>query len=88
MPNELAKVKSMTLTDEAGNRLTAQLTAPGLIEECAKPNSGKTARQLHFILPALAKGKSLRLTGTLKTDEPKAGPSRSRGLANRASTPN
>jgi hypothetical protein len=72
VPDELAKVAAVTLTDASGNGVVAQLTAPDLLDGSAKPEAGKTTRQLHFILPSLAHGKSLRLTGTLSTDEPKA----------------
>ena len=54
--------KSVTLTDADGNKLPAQLTAPGLRNASAK---GK--RELHFILPSLKQGASMKLTAGFST---------------------
>jgi hypothetical protein len=63
LPDEL---KSVTLTGPDGQRLPAQLTAAGLLNESAQ---GK--RELHFILPQLAAGESLEFSAALSDDEPK-----------------
>jgi len=59
------EAKSVTLTGDDGTRLPAQLTAPGLINDSAQ---GK--RELHFILPKLAAGESLKLSATFSDDAP------------------
>ena len=56
-------MKSVALTADDGTRLPAQLTPPGLLNESAK---GK--RELHFILPSLKKGQSLKLSAELSSD--------------------
>jgi len=63
-----ADAKSVTLTDADGNRLPAQLTAPGLLNDSA---TGK--RELHFILPSLKKGQSIKLKAALSDDAPAKG---------------
>jgi hypothetical protein len=63
LPNE---VKSVMLTGGEGKQLPGQLTAPGLLNDSAQ---GK--RELHFILPSLAAGKSLTLSATFSEDAPK-----------------
>jgi len=62
LPDE---VKSVTLTGSDGTRLPAQLTAPGLIN-----GSVQGKRELHFILPKLAAGESLKLSATFSDDAP------------------
>jgi len=63
LPNE---VKSVTLTGADGERLPAQLTAPGLLN-----NSAQGKRELHFILPNLAAGELLKLSATFSDEAPK-----------------
>ena len=60
--------KSATLADPQGKELPGQLTAPGLLEESASPK-----RQLHFILPKLAKGETIKLTATFSDESPTTG---------------
>lgn len=60
--------KSVALTTAEGRPLAAQLTAPGLLNDSA---TGK--RELHFTLPSLEKGKSLKLTAVLSAEAPGAG---------------
>ena len=57
--------KTVTLTGADGTRLPAQLTAPGLLND-----SAKAKRELHFILPKLAAGESLRLSATFSDRAP------------------
>src|SRR5262249_49806070 len=61
-----AKVASVTLTLPDGNDIPAQWTKPGLI-------SGDGG-EIHFILPHLAAGESVRLKATLSTDPPSGTP--------------
>ena len=68
-PVLLGQAKSATLTDSAGNELPAQLTQPCLFYRPASPNAA-VARQLHFILPSLKKGESLKLTAMVSDDAP------------------
>jgi len=65
VPKDLAGVEAVKLTDPAGNALTGQLTPPGLSNIAAKTPGDKVLRELHFILPSLGKGKSLKLTATV-----------------------
>jgi hypothetical protein len=61
------KPTAMILTDPNGKGIPAQLTEPGLLapKECW--------RELHFILPHLKAGESLRLKATLSTESPQRG---------------
>lgn len=61
------EARSVRLRDPAGNHLPGQLTAPGLLDQSATEN-----RRLHFILPSLKKGRSIRLRATV-SDEPARG---------------
>jgi len=63
-----AEAKSAVLSAADGTKLTAQLTAPGLLS-----GSSKTGRELHFVLPELKKGKSIKLTATVSTDAAEPG---------------
>lgn len=63
-----AGAKSVALTTADGKPLAAQLTGPGLLS-----NTAKEKRELHFILPSLEKGSSLKLTAVLSNDPPAAG---------------
>src|SRR5262245_4930172 len=59
------KVTSVTLTGPDGKAIPAQLTGPGLI-----PGGGS---ELHFILPHLPPGESVRLKAILSTDSSPGG---------------
>src|SRR4051812_21288181 len=56
------KIASVTLTGPDGKSIPAQWTKPGLI-----PGDGS---ELHFILPHLAAGDSVRLEATLSNESP------------------
>jgi len=71
-PVMLEGAQSVTLTDTAGVVLPAQLTPPGLLSE-RDAGSGQVVRELHFILPKLAKGESTKLKAVLSDDEAKGG---------------
>jgi len=63
-----AGAKSVTLTDVAGNPIPAQLTAPGLLGDGARGKS-----ELHFVLPSLKRGESLRMEAAFSADPPPKG---------------
>ncbi len=70
-PKLLAEARSVTLSDADGNELPAQLTPPGLLnEDVDRP--GLVVQELHFILPSLKKGESLKLSAALSSDPPEA----------------
>ncbi len=73
LPKALAEARAVRLADGAGKMLPAQLTKPGLLSQEAKVAEGKVLRELHFILPSLKRGQSLKLAATISTDAPAAG---------------
>jgi hypothetical protein len=72
LPAEMARAKSAVVRDPSGKRLPAQLTAPGLLSPSAGEGGNKETvrREVHFVLPSLAAGKTLTLKATLSTDAP------------------
>lgn len=70
-PVILGEAKSVCVVDDQGKLLTAQLTGPGLLNEPQNPQAG-VVRQVHFILPSLKKGETLRLKATVSSDAPAA----------------
>jgi hypothetical protein len=58
---------AVILTDPGGKTITAQLTESGLLAP------EETWREIHFILPLLRAGESLRLKATLSTEPPPRG---------------
>ena len=69
-PVLLKEAKSVKVTAGDGTRLPAQLTGPGLLQD-APP--GVVVREVHFIVPKLARGESLELTAVLSQEAPAAG---------------
>ena len=63
-----AGAKSVTLTDIGGNPIPAQLTAPGLLRAGAQGKS-----ELHFVLPSLKRGESLKMEAAFSVDPPPEG---------------
>lgn len=63
-PKLLAEARSVVLADKQGQRIPAQLAAPGLLSADAD-RPGLVAKELHFVLPELACGQSMELTATL-----------------------
>jgi len=63
-----AEATSVTLTDVGGNPIPAQLTTPGLLGAGTRGKS-----ELHFILPSLERGESLRMEAAFSTDPPRKG---------------
>ena len=66
LPAFLAKAGSVTLEDASGKKLTAQLTAPGLLA----PAGDVPTKELHFILPNLKAGATATFKATISTDPP------------------
>lgn len=66
-PVLLKEAKSVRVVDEKGKEIPAQLTVPGLVDE-AKLSPATVVRQLHFLLPSLKKGESLKLQATLSRE--------------------
>jgi hypothetical protein len=62
-----AEPTNVILTGPDGKRIPAQLSRPGLLAPEA------SWREIHFILPLLKAGESLRLEATLSTDRPQRG---------------
>ncbi len=65
VPKANAEVKTITLADHRGNKIVAQLTAPNLMTPAYDAGPGNVLRQLNFILPKLAKDKTLKFSGEL-----------------------
>lgn len=65
LPAAFVEAAEVTLTDAAGKKLPAQLTAPGLLSQ-----GGAFNRELHFVLPDLKKGQSVDLKATIATGAP------------------
>jgi hypothetical protein len=59
---DVAQIASISLTLPDGKAIPAQWTKPGLMSD--------DAGEIHFILPRLAAGESIRLKATLSTDAP------------------
>lgn len=60
----VAEVQAATLTAGKGNLLAGQVTRPGLHSDAA---ADPLAREIHFILPRLAAGQSLKVKAVLKS---------------------
>ena len=71
-PVLLGDARSVTLTDASGKELPAQLTMPGLLDPLAGRH-GVVARRVHFVLPKLNKGESLKLRATVSPMPPPSG---------------
>jgi Family of unknown function (DUF6807) len=70
LPSSFAKVNAITLKDDKGRPVVAQLTGPALLAKKTDAPNGLTARELHFILPSLKAGESLKFTAVLDSDKP------------------
>jgi Family of unknown function (DUF6807) len=75
VPAAFADAKVVTLKDEKDKPFAiAQLTGPALLDEGPEPAKGEVRRELHFILPPLKAGESLKLKGVLDSEKPEAMP--------------
>ncbi len=70
LPDSLAKIKTITLKDDKGGQAIAQLTAPSLLAKREDAPNSQAPREVHFILPSLKAGESLRFTAVLDADKP------------------
>lgn len=70
LPKALADVEVVGVKLAEGKPLVGQLAAPGLLAESRQLAEDKVLRQLHFVVPSLAKGKKLAATVVVDTDEP------------------
>ena len=71
LPSAFADLKVVTLKDENGKPFAvAQLTEPGLLDEGPEPAKGEVRRELHFILPNLKAGDSVKLKAVLDSEKP------------------
>lgn len=65
VPEQLASAPTALLKTDDGRTLLAQLTGPALVGPPAKTESGRRARELHFVLDELPPGKTLELVATI-----------------------
>lgn len=65
LPDALAEAKVAALATADGTKLPGQLTDLGLLSPRVKVRAGFVPRQLHFVLPELEQGKSLKLVATV-----------------------
>lgn len=70
-PVILGNAQSVRVVDAQGKHVPAQLTGPGLLHEPKQPQAS-VVREVHFILPSLKKGETLKLEATVSSDEPSA----------------
>jgi hypothetical protein len=70
LPSGFAKISTIMLKDDQGRPVVAQLTGPALLAKKTDAPNGQTARELHFILPSLKPGESLKFTAVLDSDKP------------------
>ena len=68
-PAGWAQAGAVVLTGGQGQTIVAQLTAPGLLSQ-EKAGAKAAARELNFVLPKLAKGQRLTLTGRAAKEAP------------------
>jgi Methane oxygenase PmoA len=70
-----ADAKVVTLNNEKGLPFAvAQLTGPALLDEETEAPKGIVRRELHFILPPLKAGESVKLKGVLNSEKPETVP--------------
>jgi hypothetical protein len=74
LPADLAGLKRARVVAADGDAPVAvgQLTKPGLVHESAAAGAGLVRRELHFILPALKAGETLRLKAVCDPDDRQA----------------
>ena len=74
LPAAFADVKVVTLKDDKDEPVAvAQLTEPALLDDAPEAAAkGEVRRELHFILPPLKAGKSLKLKAVLDSEKPEA----------------
>ncbi|NQT41382.1 MAG: PmoA family protein [Planctomycetes bacterium] len=70
LPKPLADATAVTVTTADGTKLPGQLTKPGLLSKATSADGDDVARELHFVLPGLEKGRSATLTVTVSSLTP------------------
>ena len=70
LPASLSKIKTITLKDDKGRSVVAQLTKPALLAKNIEASKSQVAREVHFILPSLKAGQSLKFQGVIDADKP------------------
>src|SRR5258708_7150170 len=71
LPAAFADLKVVTLKDDSDKPFAvAQLTGPALLDDGPEPAKGEIRRDLHFILPALKAGDSVKLKAILDSEKP------------------
>lgn len=70
LPDAAAEAKSVSIATPDGKTIVAQLCEPGIISLAKGKAEGKNLRELHFVLPALKKGQTLKVTATLSDAAP------------------
>jgi hypothetical protein len=70
LPSTFAKIKTITLNNDKGRPVVAQLTGPALLAKKTDAPDGQAAREVHFILPSLKADESLKFTSVLDSDKP------------------
>ena len=82
LPAAFADLKVVTLKDDKGRPFAvAQLTGPGLLDEEPEPAKDAVRHELHFILPNLKAGDSIKLKAVLDSEKKEKMPaSRSAGM--------
>ena len=71
-PVLLERAQAAVVSDSSGRQWAAQLTRPQLLEKTAH-RAGMVVRELHFVLPALKAGESVRLKAALSPEPPPSG---------------
>jgi hypothetical protein len=75
LPAALADLKVVTFKDDGDKPFAvAQLTGPALLDDAPEPAKGEVRRELHFILPALKAGDSVKLKAVLDSEKPETPP--------------
>src|SRR5436305_8203285 len=75
LPAPFTAVKVVTLKDANDKPVAvAQLTGPALLDDGPEPDRGEVRRELHFILPSLKAGDSLKLKAVLDSEKPETAP--------------
>ncbi len=78
LPAAFADLKIVTLKDDKDKPVAvAQLTGPALLDDGPEPGKGEVRRELHFILPKLKAGDSVKLKGVLDSEKPDKAPAAS-----------
>ena len=70
LPAALAEAGAASLVTASGDSLAAQVTKPGVLNQAKEAPEGSVLRELHFVVPEIKTGQTLKLVATLSTDVP------------------